>query len=205
MNLHNTFKSLCKEYSNNILLIDSLWREIEQAYTYKKRYYHNLTHLQNMIEELAYFKENALKWDILLFSIFYHDIVYNTLQQDNEYKSAVLASERMKELCMPSEVIEQCSSQIIASKTHQKSKDKDTNLFLDADLAILGQNWEVYKIYTEQIRKEYSFYPSLLYKSGRKKVLKHFLEMDSIYKTSQFVEKYEQQAKENLARELELY
>jgi hypothetical protein len=42
-----------------------------------------------------------------------------------------------------------------------------------------------------------------LYNPGRKKVLKHFLDMKTIFKTAYFQEKYERQARINLASEME--
>ena len=56
----------------------------------------------------------------------------------------------------------------------------------------------------KNIRKEYAIYPDMLYNPGRKKVLQHFLTMDTIYKTAVYRDRYEQKAKENLQRELEL-
>jgi predicted metal-dependent HD superfamily phosphohydrolase len=42
-----------------------------------------------------------------------------------------------------------------------------------------------------------------MYKPGRKKVLHHFLAFPEIYKTPEFKEKYELQARKNLAMEAE--
>ena len=42
-----------------------------------------------------------------------------------------------------------------------------------------------------------------MYKKGRKKVLSHMLELDSIFKTSFFRDKYERQAISNLRSELD--
>lgn len=53
-----------------------------------------------------------------------------------------------------------------------------------------------------QVRKEYSIYPDLLYKPGRKKVLQHFLQMERIFKTQVFYDKYETQSRRNLEKEL---
>ena len=83
--------------------------------------------------------------------------------------------------------------------------DTDTNLFTDADLAILGTDWNSYKKYYQQIRKEYSIYPDMIYNPGRKKVLHHFLHMERIYKTVWFYNRYEQQAIINLEKELNCY
>jgi len=86
----------------------------------------------------------------------------------------------------------------------ESSDQEDTNYLLDADLSVLGKDFETYLKYTQNIRKEYSIYPDFLYKPGRKKVLKHFLELESIFKTEYFKEKYEARAKENIAKELQL-
>jgi len=66
----------------------------------------------------------------------------------------------------------------------------------------LGQPSDVYEQYCGQIRKEYSIYPDIVYKPGRKKVLIHFLNMEKIFKTSFFYDKYELQARANLESEL---
>ena len=68
-----------------------LWSEIEKQYSSTKRYYHNQTHLENLLKELLPLKELITNWDCIIFSIAYHDIVYNTLRKDNEEKSASLA------------------------------------------------------------------------------------------------------------------
>jgi len=55
-----------------------------------------------------------------------------------------------------------------------------------------------------KIRKEYKVYPDIIYKPGRRKVVQHFLAMERIYKTDYFFVRLEQQAKENLTKELTL-
>ncbi len=80
----------------------------------------------------------------------------------------------------------------------------DINYLLDADLSVLGKDRETYLVYTQMIRKEYSIYPDFLYKPGRKKVLRHFLELENIFKTEYFRDQYETQAKENIETELRL-
>lgn len=80
--------------------------------------------------------------------------------------------------------------------------DADTNFLLDIDLSILGKSPEVYKKYTEDIRKEYKIYPDFMYGKGRTKVLKSILELEAIFKTDFFKKAYEKQARENLTAEL---
>ena len=129
--------------------------------------------------------------------------MYDTLKSNNEEKSAALAERRMGDLEVSEEIVARVVEMILATKTHVVSENQDINYFTDADLSILGKDWEVYNQYAKQVRSEYAIYSDLLYNPGRKKVLKHFLAMNQIYKTDYFTQKYEEQARLNLSRELE--
>ena len=202
--LKGIYFGLVSKYINNNHLIEKLWFEIESNYSNKKRYYHNLNHLNSLLNELKKAEDKIKDWETILFSLFYHDIIYSATKKNNEEKSAELAKKRMLELSIPNEKIELCKAQILATKFHTKSVNSDTNYFTDADLSILGQSWESYSNYYQNVRKEYSIYPNIIYKRGRKKALKHFLAMNRIFKTDFFFNKYESQAKKNLIMELDL-
>jgi predicted metal-dependent HD superfamily phosphohydrolase len=92
---------------------------------------------------------------------------------------------------------------IIATNGHEVSQNVDVNYFTDADLSILGAPPAEYEQYTKDVRKEYSIYPDILYKPGRKKVLKHFMEMPTLFKTEFFRNRLESQARSNIAWEME--
>jgi predicted metal-dependent HD superfamily phosphohydrolase len=83
-------------------------------------------------------------------------------------------------------------------KKHAISNNADTNLFTDADLSVLGESRDQYEKYCFQVRREYAIYPDIVYKPGRKKVISHFLQMERIFKTTAFSDRYEKQARENL-------
>lgn len=201
--IKETFTELVKRYSTDEALAEKMWSEIEAAYSSKKRHYHTLSHLENILNQLTDYKEQINNWDAVLFAVFYHDAVYNVLKKDNEEKSAELAETRMNSLAVPSDTIERCRKMILATKSHQQNDDYDTNFFTDADLSILGQDWETYLNYCQQVRKEYSIFPDLIYNPGRKKAMMHFLQMERIFKTETFFEKYETNAKSNIEREIE--
>ncbi|WP_265427230.1 hypothetical protein [Chryseobacterium sp. YIM B08800] len=202
MILKDRFETLCLNFTEDKVLIEKFWNEIENNYSEKSRHYHNLQHLENMFEEIDVVRNQIEKFDNISFSIFYHDVIYDATSKLNEEKSADVAKERLESLGVNNNDIQQVYEQIVATKSHQKSENKDTNFLLDADLSILGKSNEAYSEYTKQIRKEYSIYPDFLYKPGRKKVLQHFLELESIYKTEFFRNKYETQARENIEFEL---
>lgn len=201
--LQETFTDLAKGYSDDPELVDRLWEELVSFYTDEHRYYHSLSHLENVFLRLKEVRELISDWDVILFSLFYHDIIYDVEKADNEEQSACLAEERLLQLQVPVAKIQQCREQILATKKHDFHSDPDTNYFTDADLSILGQDWESYQAYSRNVRKEYAVFPDAVYNAGRTKVLEHFLQMDRIFKTDYFHDRLEKQAKENMQREIE--
>lgn len=202
MILKDHFILTCLQFSEDQLLIENFWNEIEKKHSEKKRHYHNLIHLENMFSELIPVKDKISDFTVISFSVFYHDVIYNAASKSNEEKSAEFALARLETLDLSKTEIQKVYEQILATKSHQKSGDQDTNFLLDADLSVLGKDFEAYVVYTQQIRKEYSIYPDFLYRPGRRKVLEHFLQSESIFKTDYFKEKYETRARENIASEL---
>jgi len=202
MNLRDYFFQLCSHFNQNKMLINQFWLEIEKKYTEKGRHYHNLTHLENMFSELELANDRITSFTNISFSVFYHDVIYDASSKLNEEKSTEFAKLRLEKLGVNKIDIEEVYEQILATKSHQKSGNYDTNYLLDVDLSILGKDIESYVKYTQQIRKEYSIYPDFLYKPGRRKVLHHFLELESIFKTEYFKAKYENQARKNIEFEI---
>ncbi|PRY09995.1 putative metal-dependent HD superfamily phosphohydrolase [Pontibacter ummariensis] len=178
------------------------WKEIERAYTANNRHYHNLQHVSKLLHLASQYDSHLAQPDLVRFAIFYHDLVYEPTRSDNEEKSAEKAVKRLQELGLNSEASSLVQEMILATKGHTAQPDTDINYLLDFDLSILGTSRVEYQLYTQQIRKEYSHYPDVLYKQGRKQVLGRFLAQPSIYKTEPLQDKLEAQAQENLQWEL---
>jgi len=197
--LRDKFYILCQKSTYNNKIIEILWRDIKQSYSNRNRYYHTLSHLENIYNELKPF---SLTPEIE-FSIFYHDIVYDIQKKDNEEKSALFAKKHLIKIDIPDKIITNIQRLIIETKSH-KSTSSENTLFLDADLSILGSNQEIYKAYIQNIRKEYLIYSDKEYKKGRKEVLKKFLKKDRLYLSEHFYNLYEKNARENIKNELKL-
>jgi predicted metal-dependent HD superfamily phosphohydrolase len=116
----------------------------------------------------------------------------------------LLAKNNLQKLAIEDSKIGTVFSQVLATQSHQNNSDIDTNYFTDADLSILGESWENYQVYSNQIRAEYIQYADDVYIRGRLKVLNHFLEMERIFKTPHFYNLYELKAKQNLENEIKL-
>lgn len=202
--LEKVFTNLISNYSEDQSYITSLWNEIAKQHSKKNRYYHSLTHLENIYKVLIEVKSQIKDWDIVLFSLFYHDYIYNVLKKDNEERSAQKAVDVLTTLSFPRDKIEVCKEMILATKGHQIAQNEDINYFTDADLAILGSDWPAYQTYFKNVRKEYKYYPDFMYNKGRIQVLKHFIQMSRIYKTDHFHSLFEAKAKENLQKEIDI-
>ena len=183
--------------TTNKRLIDSLWCEIHTQYSEPHRDYHTLKHLEQIYKELE-----ALTLDpIVEFTIFYHDIIYDVEKNSNEEQSALLASKRLKELKVERSLINDVTQLILLSKQHEPTDIQKYQLFLDADMTILGSSPAAYEQYTQSIRKEYSIYSDNTYNHGRRKVLLHFLKKSKLYQSEYFYHKYEEQAQKNILTE----
>jgi predicted metal-dependent HD superfamily phosphohydrolase len=80
---------------------------------------------------------------------------------------------------------------------------QDAKLLVDIDLSILGASEEIFNEYEKGIRFEYKRVPGFLYKRKRAMLLRSFLTRAHIYLTEAFRRRYEQQARQNLARSIE--
>lgn len=199
--MKNEFFKCVTTHTSDSILQAALWDEIEFNYSTPHRHYHNLTHLDNLLEELRPYKEEFISWDAIVFAIAYHDLIYNPTRIDNEEVSAIKAMHRLHAIGFPDIPRELCKQFILATTDH-KPGSTETNLFLDADISILGKKPNIYLEYTKNIRKEYSAYNDEQFRHARKKLLTEWLALPLIFKSPVFIEKYEQRARQNIQYEL---
>lgn len=176
-----------------------LFDQLVSAYTSKARFYHGPEHLLAMLDLLheSVTTEAAAYW-----ATFYHDYVYLAGKKDNESRSADLAKQQMHELGIDADLIHQTSLLIEATAAHKPMEQDWMNRFLDADMSILGADFSVYHTYVENVRKEYQQIPTFLFNTGRKSFVKNCLDSPRIFITDWFFERFETQARKNLAWEL---
>ena len=200
MNLNKIYSELLSNIGFSANDIQQNWLDLEKEYSGKSRYYHNLTHIAAMSESFETYRDKLDKPNEILFSIFYHDYIYKSSKKDNELKSAEFALSILpKNISFDHQLV---FDAICATQQHQHNIIEDINWLIDFDLKILARDWNEYQIYFEQIRKEYSIYPDFLYKPGRAKALKHFLENEFIFQTEEFRKLYEEKARVNIEKEI---
>lgn len=173
-----------------------------ERHSEKQRHYHDLSHLYNLYLLIIEYQHLLKKPILIEAAIWFHDAIYIPKNKNNEVKSAELAVEILQGKKLPF-AINDLKLLIESTVKHQPlKKDSDFHYFLDFDLGILAVPSDIYQKYVAAIRQEYSMYPNFLYKIGRKKVLKSFLKRERIYFSSDFFEKYEGAARENILQEI---
>jgi predicted metal-dependent HD superfamily phosphohydrolase len=181
----------------------ALFAEIIRAYTGPDRHYHNLRHIQQVLDTILANRGQARDLAALQWAAWFHDVVYDPRAQDNEERSAAFAEHALAPMDVPPEQIAAIKRLILDTKTHQPSGDDgDGRLFLDADLAILGAPEDQYNSYARAIRREYAWVPDPAYRSGRGSVLRNFLRRPRLYFTDAMFAAREGQARANLEREI---
>lgn len=133
--------------------------------------------------------------------MWFHDAVYDPTRTDNEERSALLAQTQLKGLELKASLRERVGELIRATQTHQPT-DATAAWLLDADLAILGSEPQVYFAYARAIRLEYAWMPEERYREGRVRILTGFLERPQIYHTAPFRQRFEASARQNLTEEV---
>jgi predicted metal-dependent HD superfamily phosphohydrolase len=201
--LQSQWSSLASRYSSNRPEIDSLFNAIVQHYSESARAYHDLSHIQSLLALSESLLDKIQNQDALYFAIWFHDVIYDTQRPDNEEKSAEFAVDALARLGVPEPTSAVVRAMILATKHHRgEGFSWDMKAFLDLDTSILGAPEEIYREYSQSIRKEYSWVPDVLYREGRTKVLNDFLRRDRIYHTEEIRAKYETQARHNIAEEI---
>lgn len=188
------------------VLIESYWQKLVLLYDEPHRHYHNLSHIVAMMDNFVKIQHNIHDKMAVILAIFYHDCIYHCQKQavSNEIQSANYFMENFK-VYLPSELLKKVQTFILATQKHELlSDDKELSYFLDLDLMILGQDWQSYQNYCDNIAKEYAHIHPLLYKIGRVKILRQFLKRERIYYSEYFYQSYEILARDNIKREIRL-
>ena len=181
----------------------AMWSDLIAAYGADGRFYHNLSHIQHALDIADQLQDVATDFTAVQLAIWFHDVVYDPRQGDNEAQSAAYVVRVLHPLGVPMATLTTASDLILATQSHETAvADPNYFVILDADLAILGAPSDQYDRYAHAIRQEYSFVPEAAYQQGRAAVLRRFLERSPFYFTAWMQERFETAVVRNLTREL---
>lgn len=178
------------------------FEDICTHYSEPHRVYHTLTHLKHFIESLEQVGELSAE---VYFALYYHDVIYKPGNKANEQQSAALATKVLTQWQLDPTFISRVSELILMTESHKcDSADSEACLFLDADMAILGSPLDTYLKYADKVRREFRRYPNFIYNKGRTDFLRQTLKSERIFLSEHFHQRFEQQARSNIAAELQM-
>jgi pantetheine-phosphate adenylyltransferase len=178
------------------------------------RHYHNLDHLVHGLTEIRVWAANTgadpRQATLLKKAFWFHDAVYGIADgqtSDEEASARMWQDSRLDAAATPAADITAVIDLIRATDHFQESAVTHPlkNAMLGVDLAILGQDEDIYDSYARAIRAEYSHAPEALYRQRRCSALEHLLrkaETENLYLDPYFAEQYNDRAKSNLKREI---
>jgi predicted metal-dependent HD superfamily phosphohydrolase len=183
------------------LNVTIVWKDIITRYSETHRKYHTLDHIEQMFDVY-----DRIFWNYrylpLEAAILFHDIIYDPKLTDNEKKSADYVKALMVKRSYRSSLAITCD---MIENTDYANVPNPYGMYeeflRDFDFYIFSSSIDNYKLYTQQIREEYSFIEDKIFFSNRAKFLIKLLQRDKIYYTKQF-SRYEEDAKNNIANEL---
>lgn len=173
------------------------------AYSTGDRTYHTLKHIHHVLSTIDILQAYAQDLTAVQLAAWFHDVIYHSQAKDNEEKSAEYAEELLSGLGIPINHITNVKRLILQTKYHQAAEDDiDSQVLLDADLAILAASPDEYREYADGIRQEYAWVSQAEYIMGRRQILERFLQRDCIYFTPLMFDMAEQSARRNLRGEI---
>lgn len=170
-------------------------------YAEAHRHYHNLAHVASCLEAFDACAALAEQPAEVELALWFHDAVYNPRAKDNEAKSAEVAREALLGRGVDAEVVGRIQRHILATRSHE-GVEGDAQLVCELDLSILGAAPEAFEVFEHQIRLEYAHVPDLIYRLGRRRVLKRLSERAPIFRVPELHTRFESNARVNLDRAL---
>ncbi|HEY6093320.1 MAG TPA: N-methyl-D-aspartate receptor NMDAR2C subunit [Gallionellaceae bacterium] len=170
-----------------------------RAYAEPHRAYHTARHIESCLRLLDEYYALADAPHELALALWFHDVVYQPLSHDNEYKSAQLAAHFLRTNGASSALVDRVQGLITLTRHAEAPQTRDEALLLDIDLAILGSELDEYAEYEAGIRAEYGAVPWFIYSRKRAEMLRGFMGRERIYLSEPLRLRFEQKARTNLA------
>jgi len=167
------------------------------------RAYHTVQHLRECLgwfERVGGLADHPAEVELALW---FHDAVYDVRRHDNEGRSAELAQASLLAADVDARVAARVASLVLATRHRAEPANRDEQVLVDIDLAILGAEPARFAEYDRQIRDEYAFVPPEAYRSKRREVLQAFLDRPRLFATEPMRAALEEAARRNLRRAIE--
>ena len=201
----NRFQSLWRRCLNEAATDASaaIHQRLVDAYSEPQRHYHSLAHIDHCLSIFDQCKSLAANPDALEIAVWFHDVIFEPGKHDNEASSAELYQE-LSAGVHDTEFRELVDRLIMATLHDGRSLgDNDAGYMIDIDLSSFGLPWEDFLRDSQHLREENAHLSDAEYYRRQGDFQSCLLARPRFYLTDFFCQRYEQQARDNLARYFE--
>jgi predicted metal-dependent HD superfamily phosphohydrolase len=191
------------------------WEALDAGYTESHRAYHTWDHIAGLLEDLSEFSDLSTRLDIVAVSVFWHDVVYRTQNQDGsprpDYENVRDSGELFRQYTSLNKTdADAVHDLIMATANHLQARAEkhyyagfadDLDLFLDLDLSSLASPWEEFVEDLARIRTEFAWAPETVFCTIQLQILEKFAKDDvRLYRRAETRGKWHDAAMANLTR-----
>jgi predicted metal-dependent HD superfamily phosphohydrolase len=191
------------------------WEALDAGYAESHRAYHTWEHVAGLLEKLSEFSDLSTRSDIIAASVFWHDVVYRTQNQDGsprpDYENVRDSCELFRQYTLLNKSDANAVHDLImatanhlqarAEKQYYAGFSGDLDLFLDLDFSSLASPWEEFVENLARIRTEFSWASEVVFCSSQIQILENFAKADvGLYRRAETSEKWRDAARANLKR-----
>lgn len=169
------------------------------------RHYHVFAHASAVVDAVLAIHLPGDAWAVTVLAAWFHDAVYDVTAAPgaNEGRSAVLATRQLGRLGATLTATGEVARLICLTAHHDPvAGDRTGALLCDADLSVLAEDEDRYAAYVAAVRAEYAHLDDDTWRTGRRSVLRSFLDRPMIYRTITGRERWEPRARINISSEL---
>lgn len=168
--------------------------DLTRRYQEPQRHYHTLEHVAAMLHQGRQFPLDEEQ----VMAIWFHDAVYDPTSDQNEQKSARLASKWLVKCDWEVDAIERVGRMVLDTRGHWPSIPQ-SEAVLDLDLMTLAVEWPTFEANTAAIRAEYAHVEDADFAAGRSAIFAEMLQRDRLFFTP-WGQTLEEPARNNLRR-----
>jgi predicted metal-dependent HD superfamily phosphohydrolase len=191
------------------------WEALDAGYTESHRAYHTWGHAAGLLEKLSELSDLSTRSDLIAVSVFWHDVVYTTQNQDGglrpDYENVRASAELFRQYTLLKQPdADAVYDLIMATANHLQARAEkqyyagfagDLDLFLDLDLSSLASPWEEFVEDLARVRTEFSWVSEVVFCSTQIQILENFAKADArLYRRAETSEKWREAARANLKR-----
>lgn len=202
MSAADRFQTLWRRCSMQAVADQStaIHQRLLDAYAEPQRFYHTLDHIEHCLARFDECRSLLQNPDAVEISIWFHDVIYEPGAKDNEARSARLYRELADGVHAP-ELCELVDRLIMATLHMGKHlADADASYMVDIDLSSFGLDWAGFLRDSRNLRLENPQLSDEQYFRNQGHFQSCLLARPRFFNSNFFYQRYEQQARDNLAR-----